>query len=169
VIVCNRRGESQRGNKGDRSDAEQLADLLRHGALRAVYHDSGQRAALKELARTYQNLVQDSTRVMLRLKALFRARGIVCCIALFGGILLHRPSFVRFPPSTGHGDRICSASAIDRRFACLITSLGTHSGKGIRPDRCAPVGVCSFQTLASCSFRNREASFTTAGHNRRWM
>lgn len=46
MIVCNRRGESQRGNKGDRSDAEQLADLLRHGALRAVYHDSGQRAAL---------------------------------------------------------------------------------------------------------------------------
>jgi hypothetical protein len=31
---------------------------------------------LKELTRAYQNLVEDSTRVMLRLKALFRARGI---------------------------------------------------------------------------------------------
>src|SRR5262249_32656947 len=30
----------------------------------------------KELARTYTNLVEDSTRVMQRLKALFRARGI---------------------------------------------------------------------------------------------
>jgi transposase len=31
---------------------------------------------LKELARAYQNVVDDGTRVMLRLKALFRARGI---------------------------------------------------------------------------------------------
>jgi transposase len=31
---------------------------------------------LKELTRAYQNLVEDATRVMLRLKALFRARGI---------------------------------------------------------------------------------------------
>lgn len=76
VIVCDRRGESQQGNKGDQLDAEQLSELLRRGALRAVYHGSPHRADLKELARTYQNLVEDSTRVMLRLKALFRARGI---------------------------------------------------------------------------------------------
>ena len=31
---------------------------------------------LKELTRTYTNLVEDGTRVMQRLKALFRARGI---------------------------------------------------------------------------------------------
>jgi transposase len=76
VVVCNRRGQTQQGNKGDHVDAAELADLLRRGSLRAVYHDGGQRAALKELARTYQNLVEDGTRVMLRLKALFRARGI---------------------------------------------------------------------------------------------
>jgi hypothetical protein len=76
VIVCDRRGQSQQGNKGDQIDAEQLSELLRCGSLRAVYHGSPHRAALKELARTYQNLVEDSTRVMLRLKALFRARGI---------------------------------------------------------------------------------------------
>jgi transposase len=76
VIVCDRRGEAQRGNKGDCKDAEQLADLLRRGGLRAVYHGSRDRATLKELARTYQNLVEDATRVMLRLKALFRARAI---------------------------------------------------------------------------------------------
>jgi transposase len=44
--------------------------------LRAVYHGSGHRAALKELARTYENAVEDTTRTMLRLKALFRARAI---------------------------------------------------------------------------------------------
>jgi transposase len=76
VLVCDRRGESQQGNKADQLDADLLSELLRRGALRAVYHGSPQRAALKELARTYQNLVEDSTRVMLRLKALFRARGI---------------------------------------------------------------------------------------------
>lgn len=76
VIVCNRRGHNQQGNKGDQSDADELADLLRCGRLRAVYHGGTDRATLKELARTYMNLVEDGTRVMQRLKALFRARGI---------------------------------------------------------------------------------------------
>jgi transposase len=76
VIVCDRRGESAQGHKSDQHDADELSDLLRCGKLRAVYHGSPERATLKELARTYQNLVEDSTRVMLRLKALFRARAI---------------------------------------------------------------------------------------------
>jgi len=76
VIVCDRRGEPRRGHKGDWHDAAELADSLRAGRLRAVYHGSPHRAALKELARAYRNLVEDSTRVMSRLKALFRARGI---------------------------------------------------------------------------------------------
>ena len=76
VLVCDRRGEPRRGSKGDWADAEQLADRLRRGDLRAVYHGSPHRAVLKELARAYRNVVEDSTRVMSRLKALFRARGI---------------------------------------------------------------------------------------------
>lgn len=76
VVVCDRRGQATRGNKGDHQDADALAELLWRGQLRVVYHDGGERAALRELTRTYDNLVQDSTRVMLRLKALFRARGI---------------------------------------------------------------------------------------------
>jgi len=80
VLVCDRRGRSQDGNKSDHVDADELSELLRRGALRAVYHGGAgggpSRTTLKELARTYQNLVEDSTRVMLRLKALFRARGI---------------------------------------------------------------------------------------------
>ena len=54
----------------------QPVDLMRRGGLRAVYHGSAHRATLKELTRTYQSVVEDTTRVMLRLKALFRARGI---------------------------------------------------------------------------------------------
>lgn len=76
VVVCDRRGASRQGNKGDQVDADQLSELLRRGGLRAVYHASAERATLKELTRTYQNLVEDATRVMLRLKALFRARAI---------------------------------------------------------------------------------------------
>jgi len=34
VIVCDRRGKSREGNKGDQVDAHQLPELLRRGALR---------------------------------------------------------------------------------------------------------------------------------------
>jgi hypothetical protein len=77
VIVCDRRRTPRQGSKDDRRDADQLSEQLRSGSVRAVYHggdaDAGQ---LKELTRCYQNLVEDATRVMLRLKALFRARAI---------------------------------------------------------------------------------------------
>jgi transposase len=76
VLVCDRRGESQRGTKGDQEDAAHLAELLRREGVRAVYHGSRQRATLKAHAHTYQNVVEDATRVMARLKAVFRARGI---------------------------------------------------------------------------------------------
>src|SRR2546422_1219065 len=52
VVVCDRRGASRQGNKGDQVDADQLSELLRRGALRAVYHGSADRATLKELTRT---------------------------------------------------------------------------------------------------------------------
>ena len=76
VVVRDRRGQQWQGNKADQEDADELSELLRRGGLRAVYHGSAHRATLKELTRTYQNLVEDSTLVMLRLKALSRARGI---------------------------------------------------------------------------------------------
>lgn len=80
VLVCNPRHNKLllTGNKGDRMDARKLAELLRHGLLRAVYHgDKGVRA-LKELVRNYECLTRDTTRVMNRLKAIFRSRAIGC-------------------------------------------------------------------------------------------
>ncbi len=76
VVVCDRRGERRHANKNDLADADELSEQLRRGGLRAVYHGNAHRVRLKELTRAYQNLVEDATRVMLRLKALFRARGI---------------------------------------------------------------------------------------------
>ena len=75
VVVCDRRGE-HRGNKNDRRDADYLSQRLLSGDLRAVYHGSAGRRTLQELTRTYMNLTEDTTRVMLRLKAIFRARAI---------------------------------------------------------------------------------------------
>jgi Transposase len=76
VIVCNVRGRGELTNKSDRIDADQLSELLRLGALKPVYHGTPEILTLKELVRSYLCLVEDSTRVMLRIKALFRARAI---------------------------------------------------------------------------------------------
>lgn len=53
-----------------------ISRRLMSGDLRAVYHGSAGRRKLQELTRTYTNLTEDGTRVMLRLKAIFRARAI---------------------------------------------------------------------------------------------
>jgi len=80
VIVCNPRHNKLLavGNKSDQIDAQKLAELLRLGGLKGVDHaDHGVRA-LKELVRNYDCLVSDTTRVMLRLKAMFRRQAIDC-------------------------------------------------------------------------------------------
>jgi transposase len=80
VVVCDPRHNKllQSGNKSDRVDAQKLAELLRNGSLRAVYHGDHGGRTLKELVRTYDCLVSDTTRVMNRLKAIFRGRAIAC-------------------------------------------------------------------------------------------
>ena len=80
VIVCDPRQNRllAAGNKSDRIDAQKLAELLRNGSLQAVdHHDYGVRV-LKELVRNYECLVQDTARVMNRLKAIYRGRAIAC-------------------------------------------------------------------------------------------
>lgn len=80
VVVCDPRHNKllQSGNKNDRVDAQKLAELLRAGSLRAVYHGDHGMRTLKELVRNYDCLVRDTTRVMNRLKAIFRGRAIDC-------------------------------------------------------------------------------------------
>lgn len=76
VVVCNVRGRSETTNKSDRIDADWLSDMLRLGSIKPVHHASASMLTLKELVRCYTNLVEDSIRVMQRIKAIFRARGI---------------------------------------------------------------------------------------------
>lgn len=80
VTVCDPRHNKllASGNKSDRIDAQKLAELLRNRSLRAVYHGDNGVRTLKELVRNYDCLVSDTTRVMLRLKAIFRGRAIEC-------------------------------------------------------------------------------------------
>ena len=74
VLVCDPRKNSllKAGNKNDRIDARKLADLLRTGLLSAVYHGENGLRTLRELARSYLAVTRDLTRVMNRLKALYR-------------------------------------------------------------------------------------------------
>jgi len=80
VVVCDPRHNKllQAGNKSDRVDARKLAQLLRNGSLHAVYHGNKGVRTLKELVRNYDSLVSDATRVMNRMKAIYRGRAILC-------------------------------------------------------------------------------------------
>ena len=80
VVVCDPRQNPRRlgEKKSDRLDARKLAEWLRLGTLKPVYHGNPLGPALRESARSYRTLVSDTARVMNRLKALYRGRGIRC-------------------------------------------------------------------------------------------
>ena len=80
IVVCNPRRNAllKEGSKGDKIDARKLAELLRSGMLRAVYHGENGLRTLRELARSYQVVSKDLKRVMNRVKALYRSWGIAC-------------------------------------------------------------------------------------------
>ena len=80
LVVCNPRKNAllKAGNKSDTIDARKLAELLRAGLLSPVYHGQNSTAAVKHLGRSYAVLTEDTTRVMGRLKALYRSQAIAC-------------------------------------------------------------------------------------------
>jgi transposase len=86
LVVCNPRRNAllKEGSKSDKIDARKLAELLRSGMLRAVYHGENGLRALRELVRSYEAVSKDVRRVMNRLKALYRGWGIPC-----GGIQVY--------------------------------------------------------------------------------
>jgi transposase len=80
IVVCDPRKNAllKDGSKSDRIDARKLAELLRGNQLRPVYHGDHGLRTLKELGRSYLTLTQDVTRVMSRIKALYRSWAIPC-------------------------------------------------------------------------------------------
>ena len=115
-MVCNPRKNAllKSGNKSDAIDARKLAELLRADLLSPVYH--GERSALEvqHLARSYTMLTEDTTRVMGRLKAVFRGQAIACAgKKLYGR--KHRERSIW--PQLGTG-------ALRRRAECLYAGVG---------------------------------------------
>lgn len=80
LVVCNPRKNAllKKGNKSDRIDARKLAELLRGNYLKSVYHGESGVRTLRELARSYLTTTKDLTRVMSRLKAVYRRWAIPC-------------------------------------------------------------------------------------------
>jgi transposase len=80
VVACDPRHNAllKSGNKSDKIAARKLAELFRAGMLNPVDHGQRSTRPLKELSRSYLTLVHDGTRVMNRLKAIYRSQGIRC-------------------------------------------------------------------------------------------
>jgi transposase len=80
VLVCNPRKNAllKQGNKSDQIDARKLAERLRLNDLTPVYHGETGVPMLRELARSYLTVVKDLSRVMNRLKALYRSWAMPC-------------------------------------------------------------------------------------------
>jgi transposase len=80
LVVCDPRKNAllKDGSKSDRIDARKLAELLRGGQLKPVYHGEHGLRTLRELGRSYLTLTKDVCRVMTRIKALYRSWAIPC-------------------------------------------------------------------------------------------
>src|SRR6266851_3518036 len=80
VFVCDPRKNAllKAGNKNDRVDPRKLTDLLRAGLLSPVYHGESGVRTLQELSRCYLTITKDLTRVMNRIKAVYRSWAIPC-------------------------------------------------------------------------------------------
>lgn len=78
LIVCDPRTNKRlKGeDKSDRLDAAELAERLRGGFLKPVFHGSSGTRPIKELVRGHEHLVSNSVRIQNRLKAVLRSRGV---------------------------------------------------------------------------------------------
>jgi hypothetical protein len=80
LAVCNPRKNAliKSGNKSDSIDAHKRAGLLRMGSLSKVYHGESSALEVQHWARSYTMLTEDTTRIMGRLKAVFRGQAVGC-------------------------------------------------------------------------------------------
>jgi transposase len=88
LVVCDPRKNAllKDGSKSDRIDVRKLAELLRGNQLRPVYHGEHGVRTLRELGRSYLTITKDVSRVMSRIKALYRGWAIPC-----GGTTVYAP------------------------------------------------------------------------------
>src|SRR6266446_10641408 len=128
VIVCDPRKNAllKTGNKNDRVDAQKLSHLLHAGLLTPVYHGESGVRTLRELARSYLTLTKDLTRVMNRLKALYRSwrspalvkKSIPRATAAPGWSNCRKRACVVAPSSSINNSTFCCRSAAKRGVSC---------------------------------------------------
>ena len=111
VLVCDPRKNAllKDGSKSDRIDARKLAELLRGNHLSPIYHGENGVRTLKELARSYLTITKDLTRVMSRIKAVYRSWAIPCA----------RRSRVSTAPSCGMVGQDCRTGSPPASRAAL--------------------------------------------------
>ena len=119
LVVCNPRKNAllKDGNKSDRIDAHKLAELLYLNKLSSVYHGETGVRMLRELARSYLTIVKDLTRVMCRLKAVYRSWAIPCA----GRDVYYTRHRIR--PFTYHSDPRQSTEREPRRVTGYVPRL----------------------------------------------
>lgn len=122
VLVCDPRQNKLlgSGSKSDRIDARKLAQLLRAGLLKPVYHGECGTRPLKEMVGSYESLVEDTTRVMNRIKALYRARGIKC----EGAGVYRADERDRWLAELADGGARARAGYLYRELECLLELRG---------------------------------------------
>ena len=78
VVVCDPKRNKllSEGSKADKPDARRLAELLRVGMVRSVWHGQALTRGLKQMVRAYETFTIDTKRTMLPIKAIYRSRGI---------------------------------------------------------------------------------------------
>ena len=78
VVVCDPKRNKllSEGSKGDKPDARRLAELLRVGIVRSVWHGHARTRGLKQMLRAYKTITIGTKQMMLRIKAIYRSRGI---------------------------------------------------------------------------------------------
>lgn len=81
LIVC--QPPEKHGAKTDRIDATEIADLLRVGRLKSVFHADNELYNLRTLVSGYEDVVEDLTRTKNRYKSLFRQISVPTGVAHF--------------------------------------------------------------------------------------
>jgi transposase len=126
LVVCDPRKNAllKDGSKSDRIDARKLAELLHGNKLHAVYHGEHGVRTLKELGRSYLTITQDLTRIMNRIKALYRSWAIPCSGATVyatGSAAAGAPESAPRPiagESQTSGREVAAADSCDRSDSC---------------------------------------------------
>ena len=114
--MCNtRKNGSSRGSKSDRIDARKLAEQLYMNNIKSVYHGEQGLRTLKELARSYLTISKDLTRVMNRIKALYRSWAIPCAgKEVYAYVIARNGSPRSRKPACGDAPNTITSSSIPR-------------------------------------------------------